>query len=146
VNIEELADGVRAAIEPISEVRVAWLFGSRASGCARPDSDLDVAVAFESRLDDIARGQARLDVLEALARALGELGETADVVDVDAAPSALVFGLLLSGHRLLARSEAERVETDVRIMRRYYDEAPMRELYRRAALDAVHRMGTQGQR
>jgi uncharacterized protein len=146
VNSEELANLVRAAIEPIAAVRVAWLFGSRATGAARPDSDLDVAVAFDARLDSAARDRAKSEVLDALALALGELGEGADVVDIDAAPSALSFGLLRTGRRLLVRSEDERVTTDVRIMRRYHDEAPMREAYRRAALDAVQRMGAHGQR
>ena len=69
------------------------------------------------------------------------------MVDVDAAPSALGFGVLQAGHRVLARSECERIEIEVRILRRYDDEAPTRARFRRAALAAAQRMAEEhGQR
>ena len=47
-RVEDLEARVRAAITPIDAIRVAYFFGSRARGDARPDSDLDVAVMFPS--------------------------------------------------------------------------------------------------
>jgi predicted nucleotidyltransferase len=63
---DELIDGVRRALLPIAEVRVAYLFGSRAGGRPHPGSDLDVAVAFAPSLGDEARLRARLAVVAAL--------------------------------------------------------------------------------
>jgi predicted nucleotidyltransferase len=131
---DELAQRVGAALEPVELVRVAWLFGSQASGTGGARSDLDVAVVHARELDDPAREQARRRIVAALTDALGPLGERADVVDVDRTSSAVAFRALCDGRRVLARSESERVAAEVRIMRRYDDEAPRRELYRRAAI------------
>jgi predicted nucleotidyltransferase len=104
----------------------------------RPDSDIDVAVAFDPTLDTDSRETARRDVLDALADSLGALGERVDVVDVDRTPSALSFSVLRDGHRLISRSHRERVAVEVRILRRYDDEASMRGLFRRAAIASTH--------
>src|SRR5436190_586136 len=105
------------ALEPISAIRAAWLFGSQISGRARPDSDLD------------------------LADALGTLGERADVVELDERDSAVAFRAVRDGNLLFARTEVGRVRTVARVARRHDDEAPRRELFRRAALAAAARMG-----
>jgi predicted nucleotidyltransferase len=60
-------------------VAVAYLFGSRAAGTARPDSDHDVAVLFAS-------GEPRLDATVRLGADLAAvLGTAVDVVDLDRA-------------------------------------------------------------
>ena len=61
------------------DVAVAYLFGSRVEGSARPDSDHDVAVLF----DDAA---PPLDTTVTLGDDLaGVLGTPVDVVDLDRA-------------------------------------------------------------
>jgi predicted nucleotidyltransferase len=136
VLAEEIDRRLAKAIEPVGSIRVAYLFGSRARGSARPDSDLDLAVAYDWRLDDWAREQARRDVIVALGDALGALGERADVVDLDRSFSGVAFEAIARGRCVLARTEEERVEIEVRVCRRYDDEAKYREAQRRAALAA----------
>ena len=63
-----LDDALRAALEAIPEVRVAYLFGSRATGRARPDSDLDVLVEFE---DGHTPGFVFFDIQAELSRVVG---------------------------------------------------------------------------
>lgn len=122
-----------AALEPLDAVRVAWLFGSQATGRAGARSDLDVAVVHPRELDDVGREHVRRQIVAALTDALGRLGERADVVDVDRTNSAVAFRAIRDGRRLLARTESERVAAEVRVMRRYDDEAPRRALFREAA-------------
>jgi predicted nucleotidyltransferase len=130
---EELTQRVAEALAPLEAVRVAWVFGSRIAGTATDRSDLDVAVVFVRALDDAERERMRRSIVAALTDAMGAVGERADVVDVDRASSSVAFRAIRDGRRALARSEGERVAAEVRIARRYDDEAPKRELYRRAA-------------
>jgi predicted nucleotidyltransferase len=131
---EDLARQVATALEPLDVVRVAWLFGSQAAGTAGARSDLDLAVVHARDLDDEGRERARRRIVAALTDALGRLGERADVVDVDRTGSSVAFRAISDGRRVIARSESERVAAEVRVMRRYDDEAPRRALFRRAAL------------
>jgi predicted nucleotidyltransferase len=130
-----------SALDPLDAVRVAYLFGSHANGRARRGSDLDIAVVYPRDLDEEGREQAGRAVVAALTDVLGALGERADIVDLDATGSAVAFRAIHDGKRLLARTERERVATEVRISRRYDDEAPRRALYRRAAIEAARRLG-----
>ncbi len=130
---EELTQCVGAALAGVEVVRVAWVFGSRIAGAATERSDLDVAVVLPRELDDAGRERVRRRIVAALTDAMGALGERADVVDVDRASSAVAFRAVRDGRRALARSESERVAAEVRIARRYDDEAPRREMFRRAA-------------
>ena len=138
---EDLAKAMTSALATMDEVRLVYLFGSRANGRARVEIDLDVAVVYRRELDGAARERARRQVVAALTDALGALGERADVVDLDAAGSAVAFRVIRDGRRLIARTERERVAAEVRILRRYDDEAPRRALYRRAAVEAARRLG-----
>jgi predicted nucleotidyltransferase len=139
---DELVQRVAAALAAVEEVRVAWVFGSRVTGGAGPRSDLDVAVAFAPTLPEAAREAARRRIVAAMTDALGALGERTDVVDVERAASAVAFRALRDGRRALSRSERERIAVETRIVRRHDDDAPRRELYRRAA--RAHALGTGG--
>jgi predicted nucleotidyltransferase len=138
---DHAASRIAAALGPIQTVRVAYLFGSRGTGRPRPDSDLDVAVAWARGLGDEAREVARREVIAALTDALGALGERADIVDLYRADSAVGFRAIRDGLRVVSRSELERIELEVRIARRYDDDAPKRELFRNAALRVARRLG-----
>ena len=136
---DPLAAAMATALGPLAGVRVAYLFGSRARGDARADSDLDVAVSF-APTDDRGREALRREIIAALTDALGNIGERADVVDLERADSAVAFRAIRDGRLVLKRSDADRVRVEVRVGRRYDDDAPKRALFRRAAQDAVARM------
>jgi predicted nucleotidyltransferase len=138
---DELAATMASALAPLDRVRVGYLFGSHATGRARQDSDLDVGVVYAPELDEEERERLRRELVALLTDALGALGERADIVDLDAASSAVAFRAISDGKRLFARTERERVAVEVRVARRYDDEAPRRALYRRAAVEAARRLG-----
>jgi predicted nucleotidyltransferase len=130
------------ALAPIAPIQVAYLFGSRARGTARPDSDLDIAVAFPRDLADTERGRIKLQIIDDLTAALGALGERTDIVDLDRAGSAVAFAAISTGRCIFVRDRADRVRLEARIARRYDDERPYRELMRAAALRAAEKMRT----
>ena len=132
-----LVSALQSALSPIPSVMVAWLFGSRTRGAARPDSDVDVAVLFSPTLDARGRHEATLDVLDALAARLGPLGERADVLDLADAGSAVAFSAVRDGVCVVDRGDGMRAHAVARIARRYDDDAPRRALMQRAAIDAA---------
>jgi predicted nucleotidyltransferase len=143
--MSEAGQKIAQVLAPLTSVRVAWFFGSRAKGMHRPDSDLDLLVAYDHRLDGAAREQLRRSIVYELAGTLGRIGERADIADLREADSAVAFNAVAEGELVLERTKAERIAAQVYVWRRYEDDAKRRELFRKAALAAVERM-TRNQR
>jgi predicted nucleotidyltransferase len=108
---------IEGALAPLDQILVAYVFGSRARGTARPDSDLDLAIALPRDLADTERGRVKLQVIDALTAALGALGERADIVDLDRAGSAVAFSAISGGQCVFVRDRADRVRLEARIAR-----------------------------
>ncbi|MEX0657953.1 MAG: nucleotidyltransferase domain-containing protein [Egibacteraceae bacterium] len=104
----------RLADEP--DVVVAYLFGSRARGTARPGSDADVAVLLD---EDSDVHQRTLDLMAAL-------GEGVDVVVLNEAPVALAYRVLRDGVLPVCRDEQVRVRHRAATISRYLDTVPLR--------------------
>lgn len=75
------------------EIGAAWLFGSVASGTARPTSDLDVAVLAAEPLS----ADGKTELIEHLAR---ETGRPVDLIDLQATHGPIVGRILREGRRL----------------------------------------------
>lgn len=81
------------------QIRLAVVFGSLASGTARPDSDLDLAVAAASPLT--------VDQRTALIGDLAErLGRPVDLVDLATVGEPLLGQIVVHGRRVLGSDEA----------------------------------------
>lgn len=125
-DVEDIADRVRAALEPLDDIAVAVLFGSRAKGTARPNSDLDVALIPST--DDPHR---RLRLLQRAAAELASLvpSDRADVVFLDEAPVLLRQRVMEHGKLVLVRDEAPWKRLRVKTMREWGDMEPYRKRY-----------------
>lgn len=84
------------ALSGFPEIRLALLFGSRASGSPRADSDIDLAVLADSPLAP----ERRASIIEAVALATGC---PVDLVDLYHAPEP-ILGEALKGVRLLGNA------------------------------------------
>ena len=81
---EELTADLAARLEAEPDIAVAYLFGSRARGNARPNSDVDVAVLLDGGVDTHRR---QLDLM-------ATLGANVDLVILNDAPPALGYRVL----------------------------------------------------
>ncbi len=126
MDLEDLEDRLRAALERHPEVLVAYLFGSAARGRSRPGSDVDVAVLLADGADGL---ELRLGLLGDLAAAAGT--DELDLVVLNEAPNELAFRVLRDGRVLVCRDERARVRHRVRTILDHLDLEPLRRIVAR---------------
>lgn len=120
------------------EVLAGYIFGSVASGRARPDSDVDVAVLVKPTVMKRDPSAYRLNLMADLSAALHTFD--VDVVLLNAAPPALAQNVVRGGTVVSERSRAERVRFQVQTLNRFLDTQPMRDLH----LDRLKRRYAKG--
>jgi predicted nucleotidyltransferase len=136
-------DALVSCLAAQPDVLAAYLFGSYATGKARPESDVDVAVLL-SGTDDLERFERRL-------RLTGEVEETlgrrpADVLVLNDAPPLLAHQVLRHGRLIFERDRAARVEFEVRTGKIYADLQPMYEYHSRDLFQKIREVGLSGRR
>jgi predicted nucleotidyltransferase len=105
------------ALDAMTEVRLALLFGSQAGGGGGPLSDVDVAVLFDAALDRPKRFRASLEAAAVLASALGR--DDVDLICLNDAPPLLRQEILKGGSLLLCRDPSDLVRLRVQTLRDY---------------------------
>lgn len=133
----KIAPGLLCAARGIFKkfgVNLAYLFGSRAKGRAAPESDFDIAVLFNvPPCDPLALKETAYLTLE-----LGKiLPAELDVVSLHAAPLLLKYEVVARGKVLYCEDENDRINFEVRIIKEYIDEEPIRKLYNEALYKKV---------
>jgi predicted nucleotidyltransferase len=120
MNVALLRDRVSGIFERQGAVRVAYLFGSQATGDTGPMSDYDFAVLIQSPAE-------WLPLQAALAHALTVALGTArvDLVLLNRAPIELAYAVIARGAVLFERDLATRVEYEADVMSRYGDYLPV---------------------
>ena len=113
-----IEDQLLRALSGFPEIRLALLFGSRASGRPRADSDIDLAILADSPLAP----ERRACIIEAVALATGC---PIDLVDLYHAPEP-VLGEALKGVRLLGNAAAH-AQLVTRHVQNAADFLPLRE-------------------
>jgi predicted nucleotidyltransferase len=114
----EVLAAVRAVFDP-TDVFLAYAYGSRVSGDARPQSDLDVGYY----LNDFRR-HPPLSIAEELAlagRLSDRLGVEADLRNLGQAPLEWRGLVLEDGVRIYCRDEVQRVNLERDLLARYLD-------------------------
>jgi predicted nucleotidyltransferase len=134
-----LLDAIARALAPLDEVQAALLFGSRATGRARPESDIDVAVLL--RQESPEGGTSLQQLLGALSQELA--ADRLDVVILNTAPPALAFQVLKYGAVAFERDVRHLHRFRVRTYGAHADYEPVerffREVIKRRALGGVGR-------
>jgi predicted nucleotidyltransferase len=135
--MQDLPDRIARALGDLAEVRLAYLFGSRAGDRARPDSDIDVAVLVEEAA--AADATARLSTVRRLAGRLGRVVASTrlDIVLLNDAPVLLRHRVLRDGALLHERSPEERVRFVTATLREWQDGVVRRDWFRRQRVRAL---------
>ncbi len=107
------------------KVMVAYLFGSQATGQARPDSDVDVAVLL-AETDTFTRFEQSWQFSNEIEQIIYK---SVDVVVLNDAPPLLVHHILLQKKLLFERDINERVKFEVRAGKIYADLQPMYQFF-----------------
>jgi predicted nucleotidyltransferase len=129
-----------SALAEVSEVNLAYLFGSQVEGDVGPTSDYDLGVL----LDHTASWpQIRVQLSHSLTHVLNT--ERIDLVLLNEAPVELAYAIIARGKVLYQRDVATRVEYEARVMSLYGDYLPILRAQRRDILRG-HGHGTRVQR
>lgn len=112
-------------------VRLIYLFGSQATGAARPDSDVDLAVVVDDRLaPDLPRREGCLEeVGEHAARQLGRAREDIGVQDMDHIPVGSRAAILEKGKLLFEAEPGLHTSFFTRTLGEVFDLQPMEEFF-----------------
>lgn len=130
----DLTAKLKAFFEADADGVVAvYLFGSVARGEATDASDVDIAVLFERAPAPALTGE----VLTLAGDIERHLGRTVDLVNLNRASADLVHRVLRDGVIVCDRDRAARIQFEVAKRNEYFDLAPLRDRYRRAALSAT---------
>ena len=122
---------VTAALAALPEVRLAYLFGSRASGRVRRESDWDVAVLVDD--DAVASPERWWGTFRRLASAIRL--EPADIVLLNQAGVVLRQRVVRDGVLIFERTPEERPRFARHTIRAYQDGAHRRAFWRNVQLE-----------
>ena len=123
VELSSIKRAVKRCVSVRKEIQAAYVFGSVATGRARPDSDIDVAVLVDRNVRPSQFLEYRLELMADLGSALQRFN--VDVVVLNEATPLLAHRVLSQGKLVFERSASARVRFQVQTASRYLDLIPM---------------------
>lgn len=121
-----IVDGLRSALKPYEQVRLAVLFGSQARGRTRPDSDFDILLRLEPESHETRRA---ID-----AAIIDAVGTNVHVVYEDEAPPLLRLEIARHGVVLREARKGDWVAFKRQAMIDWWDWAPLAQMIESAAI------------
>ena len=116
------------AIARIPEVKLAYLYGSYATGLANENSDIDIAMVLKEHTAQVNSIRTEINVSLKLEEVLNSNKEI-EVRFVNDAPIYFLNEAVNKGIPLFSSSELERNEFEARVMMEYLDFEPVNDLY-----------------
>ena len=103
---DKLCDQIIELARNNPEVKLLWLYGSRANGTACASSDYDFAVAFDSRLDSPLERRLRPELLTMdWQREIKASDNVLSLVDINLAPLPLALNIIGDDSQLLLNKD-----------------------------------------
>ncbi len=118
-------------------VRAAYLFGSMAERRGSQLSDIDIAAFIDDRLGRAERNRRKILLINAISSILKT--DRIDLVIMNDSPLMLNYNIVKTGKVL--KSGTERVMLETAIMSEYLDRKYYDDLYIKASLARISRMG-----
>ena len=129
LNPQQLQDSLKAYFAPQSDVVLAYLFGSHATGRAGPLSDVDVAVLLAGQPSAHACFDRRLDIIGGLMSLLRT--NDVDVLVLNQATLVLRYQVVRSGILVHCADRQAAVGFRVETLNLYFDFKPILDHHRR---------------
>ena len=140
MNLETLREDLKPLFEQ-NHVRMAYLFGSQATGKVHVESDVDFAVLLSEELTPGNRSEMKMKLIAGLSQICRT--DSVDLVSLNEASPLLAYEVLRNGVLLYCADENTRIEFQVRTVRAYEDTAPLRKVLSEAMEERI-RTGTFG--
>jgi hypothetical protein len=140
MELKKVVQSLKDIIEEFEEVKLAYLFGSSATGREGKLSDIDIAVFIDERLSTKERLELELELISRLSNLLKT--DKIDIVIMNEAPLTLKYNIIKRGI-ILKSDEALRVKIEAEILSRYLDRKYFEE---RRAMEVVKRIARYGLR
>ncbi len=122
-------EGLRKHLQSHKEILFAYLFGSRATGKARPNSDVDIAVYLSEKILAKKKLDWQLSMMAELRPILRT--DAIEIVVLNEAPLVLRYEIVSKGKILVKADPSRELDFRLRTWNEYVDTAPMRAMFRR---------------
>ena len=132
-------DRINAILANDSQVKFAYVFGSRARGDHNPASDIDIAVFIEDHVSPLPH---RLRLMEIISRGIGS--EHFDLITLNDAPPVLKYEVVRQG-RVIKEDKQRRVAFEVQVIDEYLDTEHLRQTQRLYLKEQLQQRGIDGQ-
>lgn len=120
--MEALIEIIKSTLLPRKEIVLAYLYGSFAKGISHPHSDVDVAILLDPDKNIYSKEYPygySAGVLADLIKALHT--NRVDLIVLNNAPPFLKFQVIRYGRLVFSRSEAKRIDFQVKTITKYND-------------------------
>ncbi len=139
LKTSELDNKLMDFLSKQDNVKLAYLFGSAASGKAGKLSDIDIAVMLDESLGKKEGFDLQLRLISDISSLLKT--DKIDLVVINDAPLSLKFEIIKANHPLFVRDRAEKIDFEQRVMSRYLDR---RYYEKRAASEFLKKVAARG--
>ncbi|RLE12476.1 nucleotidyltransferase domain-containing protein [Candidatus Aerophobetes bacterium] len=136
---EEKKEKLRDFFQKRKEVILVYIFGSQAKGIASSLSDVDIAVYLDEKLTRHQRFDLRLFLINRVCSLLGF--KKIDLVILNDAPLILQYSILKDGVILYSRDEPKRINIEVKIMSKYFDQKYYQDRHDKILLEQIKKEG-----
>ena len=111
---------IKSLLYPRKEIVLTYLYGSLAKGTTNPRSDMDIAILLNENISDDAYPYGyRAEILSDLMKVFQT--NRIDLVILNEAPPFLRFQVIRYGVLIFSRSEAKRIDFQVKTFATYND-------------------------
>ena len=123
------SDQIIKHLKTHKEILFAYLFGSQATGKARPNSDVDIAIYLSEKIPAKQMLAWRLRLMAELSPILPT--DVIEIVVLNEAPLVLRYEVYSKGKLLVNADPSKELECRLRTLDEYFDTAPFRAMFRR---------------